>query len=504
MAAAEADASAPRVRAPAGELEGLVEGDGAVHVFKGVPYAAPPVGELRWQAPQPAKPWEGVLQAKTFGARAMQALIRQGMTFGDNEPSEDCLYLNVWRPAEAKEGGKLPVMVWIHGGGFRTGATSSPGQSGANLSQKGVLVVSMTYRLGIFGFYSHPELSKEPRRKSSGNYGLMDMVAALEWVQTNIDAFGGDPNNVTIFGESAGSNAVSILMASPQAKGLFHKAIGQSGATFDQILAPRKQGEELGLNFAQRELGVASLKDLRGLPAQVLLDAAQKGPRFRPLIDGQFLKDAVPLTFKRGRQNSVPLLAGWTMDEAGADDIFGNDVPNEMNYRMRAYELFRDNAKAFLAAYAGDSDEEAYRAAKDYGTDVYIAHGAWKWIEAQLKTGDHPVFRYRFDQTSPLPSNAPSDAEPVASHASDVVYVFGNLEANDLPWRPEDHTTSNLVMNYWTNFAKYGHPGGDGVSKWPEYSKQNGYPVMHLKAEPAVTFDDHRDRYEFLNKINKY
>lgn len=503
-AVAEMDPSAVRVRAPAGEVEGVIERAGAVHAFKGIPFAAPPVGELRWQPPQPLAPWAGVRPANEFGARAMQTILWEKMQFRDNGPSEDCLYLNVWRPADAKVGSKLPVMVWIHGGGYLVGATSEPRQSGVNLAQKGVLVVSVAYRMGIFGFYSHPELTKEKRRKASGNYGLMDVVAGLEWVRNNIAAFGGNPDNVTIFGESAGSNIVNHLMASPVAKGLFHKAIGQSGSNFDQLLNSRKQADELGLNFAQRELGVTSLRELREIPAEVLLAATKNQRLFRPVIDGRFLKDDDVTTFKKGRQNSVPLLAGWTMDEGGAETFFKKDIPNEMNFRMRAHELFRENARAFLSVYVGNSDEEAHRAAKDYGTDLFIAHGVWRWLEAQQKTGEHPVFRYRFDQTLPLPVNAPEGAEPTASHAADIHYVFGNFEATPLPWRPQDRATSEHIMNYWTNFAKHGNPGEAGGVAWPKYSRENNYPVMHLKADPEVTFDDHRGRYEFLNQVSKY
>lgn len=501
--AADADQTPPvRINIQAGELEGLIENDGAVHAFKGIPYAAPPVGELRWKAPQPALPWEGVRLAHKFPPRAMQAAIWGDAQYFDDGPSEDCLYLNVWRPANVAAGEKLPVMFWIHGGGFVAGATSEARQNGAKLTGKGVIVVSLTYRLGIFGFYSHPELSKESRPRASGNYGLMDMAAALEWVRDNIGAFGGDPGNVTIFGESAGSFAVSMLMASPMAEGLFHKAIGQSGAALENERASRKAAEKAGLQFAESTFGTQSLEALRAISGGEMLELTGKSSQFRPVIDGRFLAKDVISIYKRGQQESVPLLAGWNLDEGEADDLLGDDEPTVMNFRMRAYELFGENAKAFLSAYAVRTDAGAYRAAKDYGGDIFIAYGAWKWIEAHQRSGKRPVYRYRFDQARPLPRNARPEERPVASHSSDIAYVFGMLESRDLPWREEDYAVSELMMNYWTNFAKRGDPNGPGLPEWPVYSPQKEFPVMHLRAEPEVTLDVHRARYEFLNRIH--
>ena len=285
---------------PDGILEGLVSADGQVRAFKGIPYAAPPVGPLRWKAPQPVVPWSGVRKAADYAPRAMQGRIYSDMVFHDDGPSEDCLYLNLWMPAHPAVR-KLPVMVWIHGGGFIAGSSSEPRQDGGNLSKKGVIVVSMNYRMGVFGFFAHPELTRESAHKASGNYGLMDQVAALQWVKKNIAAFGGDPHNVTIFGESAGSFSVCALMASPLARGLFHRAIGESGAFFGATLPllPRAQAEASGASFAESALGAPTLEALRARPAQEVLNAALKQPQ------SAFASDYGWLLLPRGR--SCPL-----------------------------------------------------------------------------------------------------------------------------------------------------------------------------------------------------
>src|ERR1700758_1776264 len=310
--------AAPQASVETGVIEGKREE--SVNAFLGIPYAAAPVRELRWKPPAAAAKWDGIRKAKEFGNRCMQARIFDDMVFRDPGPSEDCLTLNVWAPANAKA--KLPGMAWIHGGGFVAGGTSEPRQDGHNLAQHGVVVVSMNYRLGLFGFFAHPELAAESEKKAAGDYGLLDQVAALEWVQWNIGAFGGDPGNVTIFGESAGSFSVSALMASPLATGLFHKAIGESGAAFFSGGLPFKPlaaVEEDDAKYASDTLGAKTLAELRAIPADKLLDAtihAKPGdPRFGPDVDGYFLPDQVPAIFAAGKQNDVPLIAGWNKDE---------------------------------------------------------------------------------------------------------------------------------------------------------------------------------------------
>jgi para-nitrobenzyl esterase len=487
-----------------GVLEGVVSADDKVRTFKGIPYAAPPVGPLRWKPPQPVHSWKGVRKAVDYGPRCMQGRIYSDMIFHDAGPSEDCLYLNLWMPANPAVA-KLPVMVWIYGGGFVAGSSSEPRQDAGNLSKKGVMVVSFNYRLGIFGFFAHPGLAKESGHNATGNYGLLDQVAALEWVKKNIATFGGDPDNVTIFGESAGSFSVSALMASPLAQGLFRRAIGESGAFFGNTLAAktRAQAEKADVEFAKSELGTASLKALRAVPAEKILEAALKKPHefFSPDIDGYFLPTDCLSIYADGKQSHVPLLAGWNKDEESYRKFFGKDKPTVANYVEHAKTRFGSKAGAFLKAYPATTDAQAKRAAQDFAGDRFIAYGTWKWIEMQLQTGESPMYRYEFDQTLPLPANAKPGTEPTAPHASEIEYVFRVLSSRNLPWRPEDHEVSDLMASYWTNFAKTGDPNGPDLPHWPEYNSQDGYQVMHLVPKATAASDAHRARYEFLDSL---
>jgi para-nitrobenzyl esterase len=496
-----------QVRTASGAVEGVVSADGMVRSFKGIPYAAPPVGALRWKAPQPAPSWSGVRKATDFGPRCMQTRVFDDMVFHDDGPSEDCLTLNVWAPAKPPRG-RLPVMVWIYGGGFAAGSTSEARQDGGNLSKHGVVVVSMNYRLGIFGFFSHPELAKESRHNASGNYGLLDQAAALEWVRKNIAAFGGDPGNVTIFGESAGSFSVSALMASPLSRGLFRRAIGESGAFFSSTLTlkPHAETEAADAKFAQSVLGVASLEALRAKPADEILQLAAKQPmlRFSPNIDGYFLPESVYAIYAAGKQSHVPLLAGWNADEGSYRMFFEKDKPTLESYVAHARSRFGNNSAEFLKLYAASNDAEAKRAAQDLSGDQFIAYSTWKWIEMQLKTGGSPVFRYEFDQELPLSAEAAAKGqEPAAYHSAEIEFVFGVLSSKNLPWRPEDRELSDLMSAYWTNFAKTGDPNGGDLPRWPVYSR-DAYQVMHLSAEPHAAPDQHRARYEFLDRLGPY
>jgi len=500
------------VRTANGVLEGVISADGMVRSFKGIPYAAPPVGPLRWKPPQPAPSWTGVRKAVDYGPRPMQGRIFNDMVFRDNGPSEDCLYLNLWLP-EHRPPGKLPVMVWIYGGGFAAGSTSEPRQDGANLARKGVMVVSFGYRLGVFGFLALPGLTGESGHNASGNYGLLDQVAALQWVKANIATFGGDPDNVTLFGESAGSFSVSGLMASPLAQGLFKRAIGESGAFFGDTLPakPRAEAEAAGIKFAESAFGTTSLEALRAVPAQKLLAAALKLPweYFKPDIDGYFLPTNCQAIYAAGRQSHVPLLAGWNRDEGNYRDYFTNNPPvwtnmelTVGNYIARAGAQFGTNAGMFLKLYPAKTEAEVQRAAQDFAGDRFIAYATWKWLEMQSQTGNAPVYRYEFDQTLPLPADAPPGTEPSAPHASEIEYVFRALPAKQLPWRPEDRRVSEWMATFWTNFAKTGNPNGPSLPLWPAYDHQDGYQVMHFTANVAAAPDAHRARYEFLDHLS--
>jgi para-nitrobenzyl esterase len=510
-----------RVQTDKGLVEGKTSADFKIRIFQGIPYAAPPVGDLRWKAPQPALSWKGVLKATQFGHRPMQGHIWDDMIFHDPGPSEDCLTLNVWTPATAepfmgsgttkagprlaastqvKADEKLPVMVWVYGGGFIAGGTSEARQYGENLARKGVVVVTLNYRLGVFGFFAHPELAQEAGGPS-GNYGLMDQVAALQWVRKNIAAFGGDPDQVTIFGESAGSFSVSALVASPMAQGLFQRAIGESGALFGAKREPKPlmKAEEEGVQFA-RSLGALSLKDLRALPAETLLKASLRPDAFdaEADIDGVYLPQGMAAIYAAGKQSHVPLLAGWNAAEGGYQWLLKKDHPTLEDYAKLAKEQFGKQAGTFLKLYSGSTEEEIKRAAGDLAGDQFIAFSTWKWIEAQRATSHQPVYRYEFDDTLP-PADGQKESKG-AYHSAEIEFVFGDLASKKLPWRPEDWTLSDLMMNYWTNFAKTGDPNGPGLAPWPAYSAKGHFQVMHLSADPKVEPDRHRKRYLFLEK----
>jgi para-nitrobenzyl esterase len=496
--------AADQVRTGSGLVEGTTSSDSKIRVFKGIPFAAPPVGALRWKAPQPVASWDGIRKANAFGTRCMQGRIYEDMVFRDSGPSEDCLYLNVWTPAPSAEA-HLPVMVWIYGGGFAAGASSEPRQDGENLAKKGVVVVSFNYRLGVFGFFAHEELAKESGHNASGNYGLLDQAAGLRWVQKNIAAFGGDPANVTIFGESAGSFSVSALMASPLSKDLFRRAIGESGAFFGTTLRTKTlaESEQADLKFAER-LGAKSLAALRALPAQQLLDAALKEKsivRFAPNIDGYFLLDSPSEIYGGGRQSHVALLAGWNKDEGSYHQLFHDQPATKQNFEAIVRTGYGNKADDFLKAYSANSDDDVKRAAQALESDRFIGYSTWKWIEMQGATGNSPVFRYQFDQAPPAVKA--SEAEHGAYHSAEIEFVFGNLASKKLPWRPEDWRVSDLMSTYWSNFAKSGNPNAPGLPSWPAYEKSTGYQVMHISAVPHASPDGQRHRYEVFDEWSR-
>ncbi len=494
---ARAGADPLTVKTMQGKVHGKTINDGKVRAFLGLPYAAPPVGELRWKPPEPAAKWRGMRDATQYGARCYQGHIYDDMVFQDSGPSEDCLFLNVFTPATAKAKSKLPVMFWIHGGGYTGGSASEPRHNGDFLPLKGVVLVTINYRLGVFGFLATTDLAKEAGGPA-GNYGLMDMVAALHWVHDNIAKFGGDPGNVTIFGESAGSFAVSTLMAAAPAHGLFQKAIGESGSALSRIL-----GEPDASSTTEREqkeqawvesLGAKSLAELRAMPADAVLAAASKQgePGFPTVIDGTFLTEPVADTYAAGKQAHVPLLAGWNRDENAG---MARDMTAE-KWKETAEKLFGEHAAEFLSYYPGDTDEQAVRSAIDYGSDVFIAFGTWRWIDAQTRTGDAPVYRYHFELAAP-----PSKFHQgwYAFHSDDIEYVFGTLDTRPgAEWRPEDRKLSDEMMDYWTNFAKTGDPNGAGLPQWPRFDKDG--MILHLDSETTAGPDTTHARYEFLTK----
>jgi para-nitrobenzyl esterase len=436
----------------------------------------------------------------------MQTHLFSDMVFRDAGPSEDCLTLNVWAPA-GKPSTPLPVMVWIHGGGFVGGGSSEPRQDGEYLARKGVIVVSMNYRLGIFGFFALHGLAGESAKHAAGNYGLMDQLAALDWVRRNIAAFGGDPSKVTIFGESAGSISVSALMASPGSRGLFAGAIGESGGALtgpDLTFLSLPVSEQRGQEFAESAFKNNTLDFLRSLSAADLLKAASAGPHsdemFWPNVDGDFLPASVSDIYAEGSQAHVPLLAGWNQDEGSEEVLDHPEKPTPESLRALATARFGTRAPDFLKVYSASNDAEALRVCEDFAGDAFIAYSTWEWLEAQVKTGEAAVYRYRFDLGSPGDPFHP--AAIGAFHSDDIEYVFGTLDSRKgAKWRPEDYTLSDLVQTYWTNFAKTGDPNGAGLPAWPGYIPAGNWQVMHLSPTPEVRPDQHRDRYLFLQQV---
>jgi len=503
VALASTAMAAEQVKIDSGMVEGTLNSDGSLRIFRGIPFAAPPVGELRWRPPQPVKPWSGVRMAVEFGPRCVQ-----GKVFGDiiargKEMSEDCLSLTVWTPPRSKAK-KLPVYVWFYGGGFAAGSGDEPRYDGESFAKRGIVVVNVNYRLGIFGFFAHPELTKESPGHASGNYGLLDQVAGLEWVHRNIAAFGGDPHKVTIGGESAGSLSVSALMASPLSRNLFQRAIGESGAFFGRVggRGPLSlaEAEKDGAQFAALS-GGKNLAALRAMSSGDLLREASKknnGFGFWPIVDGYFLPSDVPSIYAQGKQSRIPLLAGWNADEIRMSVLMAREKPNAKTFAEQLRHQFGPRADAALKVYAASTDEEALQAAGDLASDQFIVYGTWKWIEVQAAT-KKPVYRYEFDRTVPIPEAMKGGGRTSfgSPHAAELENVFTMLDSKKADWQPDDYQVAKTMNAYWANFIKTGNPNGPGLAPWPQFGKT--HEVMHLNVQCQAKPEEHRDRYEFLD-----
>jgi para-nitrobenzyl esterase len=495
--------AADRVKIASGTLEGTVNSDSSLRIFRGVPFAAPPVGDLRWRPPQPVQHWRGVRQAVDFGPRCVQGRVFDDIVFRSKEMSEDCLSLTIWTPARS-QGEKLPVYVWFYGGGFAAGAGDEARYDGESFAKHGIVVVNANYRLGIFGFFAHPELTQESPHKASGNYGLLDQAAALDWVRRNIAAFGGDPQKITIGGESAGSLSVSALMASPLSRNLFQQAIGESGAFFGEVggRGPLSlaEAEKQGAEFAA-SLGGKHLADLRAMSSADLLREASKksnGFGFWPTVDGYFLPVDVPSIFAQGKQSHVPMLAGWNADETRMEVLLAKEKPDAKRFAEQLRREFGPRADAALKVYGASTDDEALRSAGDLASDQFIVYSTWKWIDVQTAAGN-PVYRYEFDRTVPIPeaekgTGLKSFGSP---HAAELEYVFTMLDSKKADWQPEDYQVAKTMNAYWANFIKTGDPNGAGLANWPQFGKT--HEVMHLNVECQAKPEEHRDRYEFLD-----
>jgi para-nitrobenzyl esterase len=478
-------AIAQQAMTESGAISGLREGD--LTVYKGIPFAAPPLGDLRWQPPAPVAPWTGIRKTDVFAPACMQLGVSMP---GETPPavSEDCLYLNLWAPATAKPAPHpLPVIVWIYGGGYTNGSASMPLYWGDRLARKGVIVVTIAYRLGPLGYLAHPELTRTSPHHSSGNYGLMDQIAALQWVQRNIAAFGGDPKNVTIAGQSAGAMAVSMLMASPLAKGLFQRAIGESGGLFEPLqLAPRyllANAEHDGEKYAA-SLGAASIQELRRLPAERLLTGSA-GDVSHPAIEPYALPVAPYEAFASGKQNDVPLLIGSNADEAKSLV----DVTN-----VKASTFDADIAHGFgalpaplLEAYPHATDQEARQARLDLERDLRFGWDMWAWARLQAGSGQSPVYYYSFRQQPPFPAGSVYQAWG-ASHYAELWYVFDHLDQAPWHWTPSDRKLADEISSYWTNFAKSGNPNAPDLPGHDLHSDD-------LPAWPAFTITDTKVLY---------
>ncbi len=483
----------PLVSIEDGKIQGTIEED--IQVYKGIPFAAPPIDDLRWKAPQPVDKWTGTLDASHFAPGPIQ---------GWNSPSgksEDCLYLNVWSPAKSADE-KVPVLVWIYGGGFNGGSTSEPNYNGLNLAKKGVVLVSIAYRVGRLGFLAHPELSAENKEGVSGNYGLLDMIAGLEWIQENISAFGGDPDKVTIFGESAGGIAVSMLCASPLAKGLFHGAISQSGGSFGPPRQTTFPGENMKLLPWAEEAGIAymksagarSLAEMREIPA----DSLPMGPGLAwPIIDGYVIPDDQYTLYEKGAFIDVPILVGYNSDEGAS--FRPPKTPEE--YITGVQQRYGKFAERLLEAYpVGEKDVP--KTARDLARDAAFGWHTWSWARLQAEQGKSKVFYYYFDQHPDYPEDSPK-AGYGSPHGQEVAYVFENLDPEKSDLTKTDLTISDAMGTYWTNFAKHGNPNGKGVTLWPEFT-ENEHAVMHFRQKPQAGNVPSESSMEILDDYFKW
>ncbi len=505
---------------------GLVEGvaadaAGDVLVFRGVPFARPPQGDLRWRPPQPPEPWQGTRAATDFSRPCWQPITPETSIYsrGELERSEDCLYLNLWTAAKTR-GERLPVMVWFHGGSHTTGHANSAVFDGTALARKGVVLVTANYRLGTLGFLAHPALSAESPHSSSGNYGIFDKIAALEWVRDNAQAFGGDPGNVTIFGQSAGSASVCTLMASPVARGLFHKVIGHSGSCLaPRMLLAEKGGagesspsaHELGINLAGA-LGVdgtdaAAAAALRAVAPEKILEASQNSDTRSPgiIVDGWVVPQQMGEIFAAGEHNHVPVIVGWASDEGkGLWSRFPERSQEDFEREIR--DRFGGRAEAILAAYADESAVSTRTALQSIQSDLVFGLGARGWVQEVERAGNE-AFLYFFTQAPPvyllyLPDRPPLEVPEGprgygAFHSGELAYAFANLHLVGHGWNEDDRALSAAMSQYWVNFARTGDPNGEGLPVWPRY-RASSDEAIELGAEIGVVAGVRKEKLDLL------
>ncbi|MDZ7719488.1 MAG: carboxylesterase family protein [Balneolaceae bacterium] len=483
-----------------GTVEGTYDSESAIYSYKGIPYAKAPIDDLRWKAPQPADEWEDTLDAGNFGPICMQddpvpfSMWTQEFIAPAGNMSEDCLNLNIWTKEGAADANR-PVIVFIHGGGFSSGAGSVPIYNGEKMAEKDVVFVTINYRVGMFGFLAHPELTEESPNDASGNYGLMDQIAALKWVQNNISNFGGDPNRVTIAGQSAGSFSVNYLVASPLASGLFHGAIAESGAallpaarlTMDNSLS---SAEERGQE-ADSLLGVSGISELRELPADSILSA--QGQFGSPIIDGYVIPKSIYTLFVEGNYNDVPLLTGWNEDEGFS---FG-PPPTTGQFRQNIKDQFGEYADEVLDLFPAGTDSEAQRSQKDLSMLNTFGLQNWKWAQMQNQTGDSPVYLYHFTRDLPYTDQQQDFG---AFHTGEVPYAYNTLHTSDRPWEEIDYKLAETMSSYWASFAEDGDPNGEGLPEWPQ-AESGDYQTIYFGDNIHVSTVPMKERLELLNRI---
>ena len=516
------------VKTSYGILEGLdISG---IKTFKGVPFAAPPTGDNRWREPQPLQPWQGIRECHDYAPDPMQEPIFGDMNFGADSISEDCLYLNIWTPAITMNE-KLPVLIYFNGGGLMAGSGSEPRYAGMAMARRGMICVTANYREGIFGFFAHPELSKETPYKGSGNYGFLDQQAAIRWVHENISLFGGDPERITIAGESAGSMSVSALMASPLSRGLFAQAIGSSGSVIaDKRVKSLAEAEKAGVDMMRR-MGYKNVKEMRKVPAEVLMK--QANVRNVPVynIDNHFLTEQPLATYAAGRQMRVPLLVGGNSLEMSPAAYFGYITMSGREITMEdiartASGMFGDNTDEMLSLYGITAPDDIYKQPGiDLCGDLFLAYSTWRWGNIHNATSGQPVYRYLYSRERPKMMiegkvaglaggvKDKTEAEEVvenkipeihgAVHSADIEYAMGNLPTNRVyDWQPEDYMVSDIFMGYYANFVKTGNPNGIGLPQWLplDSSDSPGFMVIDVKTRMEKDAGAER-RYRRMNEI---
>lgn len=520
-----AAAQNPQVTTANGTLEGIDQS--GVKIFLGVPYAAPPVGELRWKAPQPVAKWDGVREAKEFGPDPMQQPIYGDMNFGAKEKSEDCLYLNIWTPAKTMDE-QLPVLIYFNGGGLMAGSGSEPRYAGWSMARMGIISITANYREGIFGFFAHPELSAESPYGGSGNYGFLDQVAAIKWVKENIASFGGDPDRITIVGESAGSMSVSALMASPLCQGLFAQAIGSSGSVLGLNMAstiPTLEDAELAGVEKAEKMGCGSLADLRALPADELMERAAIASRPDYNIDGYFFTKQPCEVYECGEQTKVPLLVGRNSNEADVSFILRGEPATVESLTKAISPVFGENTDKVLELYGIKTDSDvAGNGAMQLASDMFIGYSTWKWGDMHGQTSMQPVYRYNYCHPRPnmiddskvaglaggvMEKDAvdePAEESNVtagAVHSADIEYAMGTLPTNRVfDWQPEDYLVSEIFQNYYVNFVKTGNPNGLGLTEWHAANKSADTPVLQIDVDTYLKVDRQlEERYRYIDSL---